>query len=211
MIKVLIADDHAVVREGLKQILMDDTDFNVAGEASNGLEVMELVRKDSWDVLLLDITMPNMSGLEVLQQVKAEKPELPVLILSMHPEDQYAVRVLRAGAAGYITKGSAPDHLVGAVRKVARGGKYISARVAEDLATRVTSGDASRPQHEALSDREFQVMRGIAMGKSLTDIADELSLSAKTVSTYRSRILDKMNMKSNAEITRYAVEYQLVE
>ncbi|MCG3114144.1 MAG: response regulator transcription factor [Candidatus Manganitrophus sp. SA1] len=210
MIKILIADDHAIVRRGLKQILTETSDMVVAGEAHNGQELLEKMRSDQWDVIVLDISMPGRGGLDILKQLKSERPKLPVLMLTIHPEDQYAVRVLRAGASGYLTKESAPDHLVEAIRKVARGGKYISPHLAERLAFNLES-ISERPLHEALSDREFQVLRLIASGKTVKEIGEELSLSVKTISTYRTRILEKMKMKNNAEMTHYAIQQKLVE
>lgn len=210
MIKILIADDHAIVRRGLKQILTETPDMIVAGEAHNGQELLEKTRSDHWDVVVLDISMPGRGGLDILKQLKSEQPKLPVLMLTIHPEDQYAVRVLRAGASGYLTKESAPDHLVEAIRKVARGGKYISPHLAEKLAFNLES-ISERPLHEALSDREFQVLRLIASGKTVKEIGEELSLSVKTISTYRTRILEKMKMKNNAELTYYAIQQKLVD
>jgi len=210
MIKVLIADDHPIVRQGLRQILSEIPDMVVAGEAVNGQEALDQVRAGGWDVLVLDITMPDRSGFDILKELKHLQPDLPVLVLSIHAEEQFAVRLLKAGASGYLTKENAPDELVKAIRKVVGGGKYISQSLAESLAFSldVTS---YRPPHEKLSDREFQVMQLMASGKTLTEIAEELSLSAKTVSTYRSRLLEKMNLKTNVEIVRYAIENGLVE
>jgi len=210
MIRVLVADDHAVVRRGLVQILTEAPDMVVAGEASTGREVLQAVWKHDYDVLVLDIAMPEGSGLEVLQQLQTLKPDLRVLILSMYPERQYAVRALKTGAAGYLTKESAPDELIAAIRKVARGGKYVSQSLAEQLASELR-GEVEKEPHQTLSGREFQVMTLLAAGKSITDIATELSLSVKTVSTYRARILEKLNLKSIAEIIRYALERGLVE
>lgn len=210
MILVLIADDHAILRQGLRQILADAEDMTVVGEAANGVEVMQMIRSDyRIDVVLLDIAMPGRSGIEVLKQIRDEKPNLPVLVLSMHPEDQYAVRLLKAGAAGYLTKESAPELLVQAIRRVAAGKKYISPSVAELLADRLDSGNG--PQHASLSDREFHILLQIAAGKTVSEIAAALSLSVKTVSTYRARVLDKMQMKNNAELTHYAIKNQLVD
>jgi len=210
MIKVLIADDHPIVRQGLRQILSEIPDMVVAGEAVNGQEALDQVRAGGWDVLVLDITMPDRSGFDILKELKHLQPDLPVLVLSIHAEEQFAVRLLKAGASGYLTKENAPDELVKAIRKVVDGGKYISQSLAESLAFSldVTS---DRPPHEKLSDREFQVMQLMASGKTLAEIAEELSLSAKTVSTYRSRLLEKMNLKTNVEIVRYAIENGLVE
>jgi two-component system invasion response regulator UvrY len=210
MIRVLVADDHAVVRRGLMQILTEAPDMVVVGEASTGREVLQAVQKHDYDVLVLDIAMPEGGGLEVLQQLQTLKPNLHVLILSMYPERQYAVRALKTGAAGYLTKESVPDELIAAIRKVARGGKYISQLLAEQLASEL-QGEVEKEPHQTLSDREFRVMTLLAAGKSVTDIATELSLSVKTVSTYRTRILEKLNLKSTAEIIRYALEHGLVE
>ncbi|MFB0519205.1 MAG: response regulator [Acidobacteriota bacterium] len=210
MIKILIADDHAIVREGLKQIIQETSDIVVADEASNGQEVLEKVWKNDYDVVLLDISMPGRSGLDILKQLKSQKPELPVLILTVHPEEQYAVRVLRAGASGYLTKESAPDELIKAIRKVSMGRKYVSSTLAEKLATEVDI-ISEKPLHQALSDREYEVMCMIASGKTVKEIAEELCLSIKTISTYRSRILEKMKMKSNAELIHYAIQNRLVD
>ena len=210
MIKILIADDHRIVREGLKQILAETEDMVVADEASNVQEVLKKVAGNDYDVLLLDISMPGRSGLDILKQLKSERPKLSVLVLSMYSEEQYALRALRAGASGYMTKESAPDELIEAIRKVSTGRKYISPAVAETLAVSLESND-ERPPQETLSDREFQVMCMIASGKTVKAIADELALSIKTVSTYRARILEKMRMKNNAELTHYAIQNKLVE
>jgi len=210
MIRVLVADDHAVVRRGLAQILAEAPDMVVAGEASTGREVLQAVWKHDYDVLVLDIAMPEGGGLEVLQQLQTLKPDLRVLILSVYPERQYAVRALKSGAAGYLTKESVPDELIAAIRKVARGRKYVSQSLAEQLAGELR-GEVEKEPHETLSDREFQVMILLAAGKSVTDVAEELSLSVKTVSTYRARILEKLNLKSTSEIIRYALERGLVE
>ena len=210
MLKILIADDHAIVRQGLKQIVTETRDMIVAGEASNGQELLNKINEDDYDVLVLDITMPGRNGIDVLRQLRAEKPGLPILILSIHPEEQYALRALKAGASGYLTKESAPDELVVAIRKVSSGGKYISASLAEKLAFEFGAGREQAP-HETLSDREHQVLCMIASGKTVMDIAQELSLSEKTISTYRSRILEKMKMKNNAELTYYAIKNQLVD
>jgi len=209
MIKVLIADDHTVVRQGLKQILSDDPQLSVVGEAADGNEVLTALETLSVDALVLDITMPGRNGLDVLKEVKRKRPTLPVLVLSMHPEDQFAIRILRAGAAGYITKESAPEELVGALRKVCSGGKYVSPQLAERLAVFIED-KTTRPPHEKLSDREFEVLRMLALGKTVTEVAEELLLSVKTVSTYRSRVLEKMKMTSNADLTRYALQNELI-
>ena len=210
MLKILIADDHAIVRQGLKQIVAETRDMVVAGEASNGQELFNKLKEDDYDVIVLDITMPGRSGMDVLRQLRSERPRLPVLILSVHSEEQYALRALRAGASGYLTKESAPDELVVAIRKVSLGGKYISSSLAEKLAFELEVGREQAP-HETLSDREYQVMCRIASGKTVMEIAQELSLSEKTISTYRSRILEKMNMKNNAELTYYAIKNGLVD
>ncbi|WP_377701545.1 response regulator [Pseudoduganella sp. UC29_71] len=210
LIKVFIADDHAIVREGLKQILADTRDIVVAGEAENGLDAVKLFRKSGCHVMLLDISMPDRSGIEVLKQVKKDKPELAVLMLSMHREDQYAIRSLKAGAAGYLTKQSAPKELVTAIRQVAGGLKYISPALAQELANHV-GDDHEAPPHETLSDREYQTLTMIASGKTVGTIAKELSLSVKTVSEYRARLLAKMKLKNSAELTHYAIKNQLIE
>lgn len=208
-IRVFVVDDHAIVREGVKQILADTTDMVWVGDADNGHEAIRLARENSYDVLLLDISMPERSGIEVLKQLKKEAPDVEVLILSMHREDQYAIRTLKAGAAGYLNKQSAPDELVGAIREVMGGKKFISKEVAQELANQVT-GDHPAIPHETLSDREYQTMTMIASGKSVSDIGKELNLSVKTVSMYRSRLLHKMNLKNNAELMYYAMKNKLV-
>jgi DNA-binding NarL/FixJ family response regulator len=210
MIKVLIADDHPIVRQGLRQILSGTPDMEVTGEAVNGQEALEQVRVGGWDVLVLDITMPDRSGFDILKELKHDQPHLPVLVLSIHAEEQLAVRVLKAGASGYLTKENAPDELVKAIRKVVSGGRYISPGLAETLAFGLDAA-SDRPRHETLSDREFQVMQLMASGKTLIEIAEDLSLSAKTVSTYRTRLLEKLNLKTNAELIRYAFENGLIE
>ena len=210
MIKILIADDHPIVRKGLKEIIEVTPDMMVGDEASNGQEALEKVRKSDFDVVLLDISMPGRSGLDILKELKSEKPELSVLVLSIHPEEQYAVRVLKAGASGYLTKESAPDELIAAIRKASKGRKYVSSSLGEKLAFYLEI-DAEKPLHETLSDREYEVMRMIASGKTISEIAKKLFLSVKTISTYRSRILEKMRMKSNAELTHYALKNRLVE
>jgi two-component system, NarL family, invasion response regulator UvrY len=208
--RILLADDHAVVRHGLKQILADEFKRAEFGEARNAHEALRLVWNERWDVVVLDITMPGRSGLEVLREIKKSKPKLPVLVLSMHPENQFALRVLKRGAAGYMTKESAPDELVGAIKKVLAGGRYVSASLAERLASYVSS-DTQQPAQELLSDREFQVLRLIASGKMVSEIAKELSLSVKTISTYRTRTLEKMGLRNNAELMHYAMQHHLVE
>jgi DNA-binding NarL/FixJ family response regulator len=209
MIRVLIADDHTVVRHGLKQILSSDAQLQVVGEAVNGDEVLRMVDALKIDALVLDITMPGKNGLDVLKELRRKHPQLPVLVLSMHPEDQFAIRILRAGASGYVTKESAPEELIGALRKVCKGAKYVSPQLAEKLAVFIED-DKRRPLHELLSDREYQVMSMLALGKTVSEIGDELLLSVKTVSTYRTRVLEKMKMTTNAEIVRYALQNQLV-
>lgn len=204
-----MADDHAVVRHGLKQILTDAFKRAAYGEARNAQETLDLVWKQEWDVVVLDITMPGRSGLEVLSEIKKTKPRLPVLVLSVHPENQFAVRVLKSGASGYMTKETAPEELVGAVKKVLAGGRYVSTALAETLAGSLS--ESKRAPQEKLSDREFQVLRLIASGKMVTDIAREMSLSVKTISTYRSRLLAKMGMKNNAELMYFAIQHKLVE
>ncbi len=208
--RILIADDHAVVRRGLKQILVEAFKRSVFGEAANSQEALECVWKEPWDVVILDLTMPGRSGLEVLREIKRARPKLPVLILSMHPEDQFAVRLLKAGASGYMTKESAPSELVGAVNKAVAGGRYVSVALAEKLASLIVN-DVQAAPHESLSDREFLILRLIASGKTVSWIAHDLSLSVKTVSTYRSRLLEKMSLTNNSELVHYAFQYQLVE
>ncbi len=210
MIKILIADDHAIVRQGLRQTVAEESDMLVAGEAQNAHETLKLVREGEWDVVVLDITMPGRSGLDLLIELKHERPNIPVLILSMHSEEQFAVRALKARASGYITKQSAPKELVKAIRKVHRGGKYVSPSLAEALAFELGDDDG-KIAHEKLSDREYQVLRMIAAGRTPKEIAAELNLSEKTVGTYRTRVMEKMNMKRNAELIRYAVENHLVD
>ena len=210
MIKILIADDHAIVRKGLKQIVEDEPDMLVVDECSNGSELLAKTGVLECNLVLLDISMPGRNGLEILEQLHNEKPSLPVLILSMYPEEQYAFRALRAGAAGYLTKVSAPDELITAIRKVYWGGKYVSASLSEKLASEL-GRKTDRPVHEELSNREYQVMSQLAAGKSVTEISDDLSLSVKTVSTYRKRILTKMQMKNNAEIINYVIKHGLLD
>ncbi|MBC8022158.1 MAG: response regulator transcription factor [Burkholderiales bacterium] len=210
MVRIVVADDHAIVREGLKQILAGQPDFEVVGEARDGHEALTRVREMEFDVLLLDMSMPGKSGVELIKQIKSEKPRLRILILTMHEEHQYAVRAIRAGASGYLTKEGASAQLVTALRKVAAGGAYISAEVAEQLALNAMP-DAEGPLHASLSDREFQVFRMIAEGKSISEIAERLNLSVKTVSTHKANVLQKMNMTSQGELIRYALENNLVE
>ncbi len=210
MIKILVADDHAIVREGLKQIIADIPDMVVADEASSGQEVLRKASEHDYDLVLLDITMPDRSGLDILKELKSQRPELHILVLSIHPEEQYAVRVLKAGASGYLTKESAPDELITAIRKASLGGKYVSFPLAEKLAFNLETG-AGKPLHQTLSDREYQVMCMIASGKTVKEIAEELLLGIKTISTYRSRVLQKMQMKNNVELIRYAILNRLVD
>jgi len=210
MIRILIADDHAVVRRGLRQILAGETDITVAGEASCATQVVEHLRSHPVDLLLLDMAMPSKHGLELLKELKAEFPRLAVLVLSMYPADQFGVRALRAGAAGYLTKDSEPEEMLKAVRKAASGRKYITAELAESLEMELRQG-LDRPLHEHLSDREFEVFRLIASGKTVSQIADELMLSVKTVSNYRTRALSKANMKTNADVMSYGFKNGLVQ
>ncbi len=210
MIKILIADDHPVVRKGLREIIEETPDMRVSGEASKGSEVLEKVSRQDFDAVLLDISMPGRSGLDVLKDIKKLRPKLAVLVLSIHPEEQYAVQAFRAGASGYLTKESAPDELLIALRKVSAGGKYVSSSLAEKLAYALET-DRENPPHETLSTRENEVMLKIASGKTVTEIAKELFLSPKTISTYRTRILDKMGMKNNVELIRYAIKNHLVD
>lgn len=209
MIKILIADDHTMFREGLKRIIAEYPDLIVSGEAKNGNEVIEKIFNNDFDIILLDIAMPGLNGLEVLKQLKKEKPKMPVLIITAHPEEQYAVRVMKAGASGYIMKESAPDELITAIRKISQGRKYITSSLAEKLAFEIQE-EAQKPAHEILSDREYQVLLMIASGKTVSQIGKELFLSVKTVSSYRTRILEKMKMKTNAELTHYVIKNNLL-
>ena len=212
MISILLADDHPYLRRGLAQILADEFHGAVIGEASNVPELLEQAEKQRWDVVVLDLNMPGRGGLEALHELKRLYPNLPVLTLSMYPEDQFAVRVLRAGGAGYLTKESAPQQLVLAVKTIWAGGRFITPKAAELLAAHVHQhGNSEQPVHSSLSDREYEVFRLIAAGKTITEISDQLSLSIKTVSTYRSRILEKLSLKTNADLARYAVQHRLVE
>lgn len=210
MIKIIITDDHPIVRKGLREILADTKDIFSVDEAGNGWEVLDMVEKKDYDVVVLDISMPGLSGLDVLKQLKKKKSSIPILVLSRHPEEQYAVRVLKAGADGYLTKESAPKELALAIQKVARGGKYISASLADQLAAYVQEDSDKRP-HEKLSDREFQVMSRLAAGKTVGEIAREMALSVNTISTYRLRILEKMKMTNNAQIMYYALNEKLID
>ena len=208
--KILIGDDHAVFRRGLKETLSEAFPRIVFGEARTAQETFELAQRQNWDVIILDISMPGRSGLDILEDLKRSRPRIPILLLTMHPEQQFARRALKAGAAGYLTKDSVPDELKEAIKRIVAGGRYVSATLAETLAVDLRRG-ADLPLHELLSDREFQVLRMIASGKTVKEVADELSLSVKTVSTYRSRILEKTGMKTNAELIRYALQTQLVD
>lgn len=210
MIRVLIADDHAILRRGLAQIISEAGDMQVCAEAENSAQAVKYAREHALDVVLLDISMPDRNGLDTLKQLKKEKPKLPVLMLSMHPEETYALRAIKAGASGYLNKQSAPTLLVTAIRQVAGGRRYISPAVAEALAGTIADG-SDRPAHAMLSDREYETMRLIASGKRLKEIAEEMHLSVKTVSVYRARLLEKMQLKNNSELTRYALEKQLVD
>jgi two-component system invasion response regulator UvrY len=209
MTRVLIADDHAIFREGLRQILEDAADLQVIDEASRGQEVLDKIEKNDYDLILLDIAMPGLSGLETLKLIKGRKPKMKVLILSMYPEEQYAVRAIKAGASGYITKAGASEELLGAIRKVLSGGKYITPSITDKLLSDL-GPEPGHPLHELLSDREYQVLCLIASGKTVSEIAEQLTLSVKTVSTHRVHILEKMKMKTNAELTNYAIKHNLV-
>ncbi|MBX7244403.1 MAG: response regulator transcription factor [Candidatus Sumerlaeaceae bacterium] len=210
MIRILIADDHPIVRSGFKQILMDYPDIEVGGEAESSQQVIQLLTTSRWDAVVLDISMPGRGGLETLVEIKRLTPRLPVLILSMHPESLYGIRALKAGASGYLLKKSAPDDLVNAIRAVVRGRRFISPLLAEYLASEL-SGEAGHAKHEMLSSREYEVFRMIATGRHLHDIARELSLSEKTITTYRARILRKMGFTTNAELITYAVKNELLD
>ena len=209
MIRILVADDHTVVRRGLRQILLEGFPGALVEEVGDAEDLIKNVVKSSWDVVISDLSMPGRSGLDALQQIKQLHPNLPVLILSIHPEEQYALRVLKAGASGYLSKDMAPDELVNAVKKVMLGKKYITAAVAEKLAATLDQ-DHNKPLHEYLSDREFNVLKMLAAGRSVSEIAESLFLSVTTVSTYRSRIMAKMNLKNNAELTLYSMEHKLL-
>jgi two-component system invasion response regulator UvrY len=209
MIRVLIVDDHAIVRRGLRELVSDEFRGAAFGEASDARQALDQLRKKAWDLALIDINLPGKNGLDLLKELKAQWPKLPVLVLSGHPEDQFAVRVLKAGAGGYMTKESAPEELAKAIRKILAGGRYVSPALAEKLALGVRK-DLTRTPHETLSDREYEVMSRIALGKTVKEIAEELSLSAKTISTYRARVLEKLDVKNSAEIVQYAIRNGLV-
>lgn len=210
MIRIVLADDHAIVREGLKRIVADVQDFQVAGEAADGTEVMRVVREVEFDVLVLDLSMPGRSGMELIKLVKAERPRLRILVLSMHQETQYAVRAIKSGASGYLTKESAPAQLEAAIRKIAGGGAYISAEVAEQLALGAMPGSAAVP-HESLSDREFEVFRLLVAGEGVSDIAAKLNLSVKTVSTHKANLMQKLGLHNQTELVRYALKHGLAD
>lgn len=210
MINVLVVDDHALIRKGMKQILDDTSDIRVTGEAESGMQAIKMVRDNKYDIALLDITLPDKYGIDVLRQLKLQCPSLPILILSMHPDEQYAMRSIRAGAAGYMNKQSAPSQLVTAIRQVASGRKYISGELAEQLANEMAN-DKQEVTHQILSNREYQTLCLMAAGKSLSEMADIMSLSAKTVSVYRARMLEKMKLRNNAEAVRYAIDHHLIE
>jgi DNA-binding NarL/FixJ family response regulator len=210
MIKVLIADDHPLFREGIKRMLSETSDIVVADEASNGQEVLKIVEKNDFDVIMLDISMPGRSGLDIIKQLKCDRPDLHILILSMHSEEEYAERALKAGAAGYLVKKTTPDEVVTAIRKVSMGKKYVSSSLAERLACHVGKSFNKLP-HETLSDREYEVMCMIASGKTLKEIANEISLSRKTISTHRSHILEKMSMKNNSQLIHYALQNNIID
>ena len=210
MIRLLIVDDHTIVRHGLRQVIADSADIEVAAEAGSSAEAVRLLRENTYDMVLLDISLPDKNGIETLKQIKRDKPELPVIMLSMHGEDEFGVRALKAGASGYVHKQNAHDQLVTAIRQVASGRRYISPDLAEELARSIGESSEKRP-HELLSDREFDTLRMLASGKSLTEIAESLSISPKTVSVYRTRLLEKMKLKNNAEIAHYAIKNGLID
>lgn len=211
MIKILVVDDHAVVRAGVQHFVADIPDMRIGGEAATAQEAIRLIRAQQWDIVLLDIAMPDKSGVEVLKQIKREKPDLPVLMLSMHPENRYAVQILRSGASGYVQKEALATELVNAIHTILRGHKYISPAVAELLTADPATADPHKPLHEMLSAREYQIFYKLGQGEGVTKIADELCLSVKTVSTYRSRVLEKMNMSNNADIIYYAIKQNLID
>ncbi|MDH3286896.1 MAG: response regulator transcription factor [Betaproteobacteria bacterium] len=210
MIRVLLADDHTIVRAGLKELLSETGDIAVSGEANNGAEALARIREGDYDIAVLDMSMPGRSGIELIRQVKQEKPRLPILVLSMHSEEQYAVRALKAGASGYLTKESAADQLVAAIRRIAAGGAFVTPETAQRLALDVNNAATAAP-HTLLSDREFQVLRLIAGGTSVSEIARQLSLSVKTISTHKTRIMRKMQLANQAELIRYAIEHKLLD
>ena len=209
MLRILVADDHAIVRQGLKQVLVEEFPDAHIEESSTGFETIQAVQQQPWNVLILDIHFPDKNGLDVLKEVKGLCPDLSVVVLSLYPEEQYGIRVLKAGGSAYLTKETAPSELVKAVKKVMNGGRYVSAQLAEQLAASVAP-HASGPSHQTLSDRELEVLRYLAIGKTVTEIADLLSLSVKTISTYRARLLEKLHLKTTADLIRYAVDHNLV-
>lgn len=209
-LKILIADDHAVVRRGVRQLLVETVRPEVVEEAESAAEALRKAGERDWDIVILDVSLPGRTGLDVLAELKRSKPGLPVLMLSMHPEDQYAVRAIKTGASGYLTKDQAPEEIARAVRRILNGGRYVSPALAEKLAFAL-GPDAERPLHEALSDREFEVFRSIASGRAVSEVARELHLSVKTVSTYRTRVLEKMGLETNADLTLYAVRNGLID
>jgi len=210
-IKIIIADDHAFLREGIKKTIRDEVDMKIVGEASNAADLLKEVKEKDTNIVILDISMPGKSGLDVLKDLKAMKKNLKILILSMHPEERFAIRALKAGAVGYLTKESAPDELVKAIRTILSGRKYVSKHLADKLLDILTTDDKGKLPHEELSDREFEVFIKIASGKKASEIADELSISIHTVNTYRARILEKLNMSSNVELTQYAMHNNLID
>ena len=209
MIRVLVADDHPIIRKGLRQMLSEAHDISVVGEAANGAEVFDELSRKTYDVVLLDISMPGRGGMDILRTIKNQNPRMPVLMLSIHPENQYAVRAIKTGASGYLTKDCEPEEIARAIRKVAAGARYITTKLAEQLAADIT-GEITKPLHEVLSNREFNVLLKIASGKTVSEIAEEMSLSIKTISTYRSRILKKMNMRTNSELMQYCFKQNLL-
>jgi len=211
MIRVMIADDHAIFREGLKQVINDEVDMNVTAEAASGDEALKFLRCKTWDVLVLDIAMPGKNILDLIHLAKSYAAEKPILILSSYPEDQYAIRMLRAGADGYLCKDRAPEELISALRKLANHEKYISSAIAKKLLNELNTNFESKQKHTLLSDREFQVFLSLAKGKRLTEVADNMSLSVKTISTYRSRLLEKLNLNTNGDLIHYAIKHELLE
>ena len=211
MIRVMITDDHAIVRQGLKQILSETEDISVTGEAETGFQAIKIVRQQEFDVMLLDISLPDRNGIEVLKQIRKDRPSLAILMLSMHNENEFAVRAIKAGAAGYLNKQSAPAQLVTAIRQVAAGHKFITPALAEELANAITAGAPDQPLHAILSDREYQTLCMIAAGKGLSEISEEMCLSPKTVSVYRARLMEKLKLSNNSELIRYAIKHNLVD
>jgi two-component system, NarL family, invasion response regulator UvrY len=211
MIRVMITDDHAIVRQGLKQILSETDDISVTGEAETGFQAIKIVRQQEFDVMLLDISLPDRNGIEVLKQIRKDRPSLAILMLSMHNENEFAIRAIRAGAAGYLNKQSAPAQLVTAIRQVAAGHKFITPALAEELANALTAGASDQPLHATLSDREYQTLCMIASGKGLSEISEEMCLSPKTVSVYRARLMEKLKLSNNSELIRYAIKHKLVD